>query len=109
VTPLVEPVETPVVELVETPVESKAAETAAAETCRTEEKAGSGNVLIGYGTPGGTATVRRTRPRRAQSLVEHVEPRTPLVEPVETKRAPKPSSPLQQMISFFSAPESPAN
>jgi 2-oxoisovalerate dehydrogenase E2 component (dihydrolipoyl transacylase) len=77
----------PLVELVETPVESKAAETAAAETYRTEEKAGSGNVLIGYGTPAGTATVRRTRPRRAQSLVEHVETRTPLVEPVETKGA----------------------
>jgi len=54
-TPLVEPVET---------------KGAAAETYRTEERAGSGNVLIGYGTPGGTATVRRTRPRRAKSLVE---------------------------------------
>jgi 2-oxoisovalerate dehydrogenase E2 component (dihydrolipoyl transacylase) len=96
VTPLVEPLETdavgtetksPPVEPVETAVKPKAAETAAAETCRTEEKAGSGNVLIGYGTPGGTATVHRTRPRRAQSLVEHVEPRTPLVEPVESKGA----------------------
>ncbi|MFJ6453433.1 dihydrolipoamide acetyltransferase family protein [Paenarthrobacter sp. NPDC091669] len=37
---------------------------AAAETYRTEEKAGSGNVLIGYGTPGG-ATSGRTRPRKA--------------------------------------------
>ncbi|PNH85225.1 dihydrolipoamide acetyltransferase family protein [Arthrobacter sp. AFG20] len=76
--PLVEPVET---EHVETK------ESAAAETYRTEEKAGSGNVLIGYGTPGGTATVRRTRPRRAQSLVEHGEARTPLVEPVGTQSA----------------------
>ncbi|MDP9694402.1 UNVERIFIED_ORG: pyruvate dehydrogenase E2 component (dihydrolipoamide acetyltransferase) [Arthrobacter globiformis] len=55
------------------PVETKTPETAAAETYRTEEKAGSGNVLIGYGTPGGTTTVRRTRPRRATSLVEPVE------------------------------------
>lgn len=83
VTPLVEPVETstPLVDPVETrpaasetpvvePVE--ATETAAAETYRTEERAGSGNVLIGYGTPGGTATARRTRPRRAESRVEHV-------------------------------------
>ena len=95
VTPSIEPVETgtPLVELVETepvetetePFESK--ESAAAETYRTEEKAGSGNVLIGYGTPGSTATVRRTRPRRAQSVVEHVETRTPLVEPAETKSA----------------------
>jgi 2-oxoisovalerate dehydrogenase E2 component (dihydrolipoyl transacylase) len=86
VTPLVEPAETksPVVELVETPVESKAAETAAAETYRTEEKAGSGNVLIGYGTPGGTATVRRTRPRRA-SAVSTGSGANALVEPAETK------------------------
>ena len=77
--PLVEPVETkpvetdaPLVEPVETNgVEAK--ETAAAETYRTEERAGSGNVLIGYGTPGGTPTVRRTRPRRSTSPVEPVE------------------------------------
>ncbi|WP_231497175.1 dihydrolipoamide acetyltransferase family protein [Arthrobacter sp. MA-N2] len=36
----------------------------AAETYRTEEKAGSGNVLIGYGTSGG-GEARRTRPRKA--------------------------------------------
>ncbi|MBT2552810.1 dihydrolipoamide acetyltransferase family protein [Arthrobacter sp. ISL-5] len=58
-----------------------------AETYREEVKAGSGNVLIGYGTPGGAATVRRTRPRRVSSLVEPVETRIPLVEPVETKGA----------------------
>ncbi|MDQ0031452.1 dihydrolipoamide acetyltransferase family protein [Arthrobacter bambusae] len=37
---------------------------AAAEAYRTEEKAGSGNVLIGYGTSGG-GEARRTRPRKA--------------------------------------------
>ncbi|WP_432393368.1 dihydrolipoamide acetyltransferase family protein [Pseudarthrobacter sp. L19] len=38
----------------------------AAETYREEEKAGSGNVLIGYGTPGGHGVARRTRaPKRA--------------------------------------------
>ena len=36
----------------------------AAETYREEEKAGSGNVLIGYGTPGGHGVARRTRPRK---------------------------------------------
>ena len=60
---LVEPAETP-------PVEP--AETTTAETYREEEKAGSGNVLIGYGTPGGAATVRRTRPRK-RPPVELVE------------------------------------
>lgn len=72
-------------ELLVQPVETKPVETKAAETYREEEKAGSGNVLIGYGTPGGAATARRTRPRRSTSLVESAETRTPLVEPVETK------------------------
>jgi 2-oxoisovalerate dehydrogenase E2 component (dihydrolipoyl transacylase) len=49
------PVETPVVEPVET---------AAADPYREEEKAGSGNVLIGYGTPGGQGAARRSRPRK---------------------------------------------
>lgn len=40
---------------------------AAAETYREEEKAGSGNVLIGYGTPGGHGVARRTRARKASS------------------------------------------
>jgi 2-oxoisovalerate dehydrogenase E2 component (dihydrolipoyl transacylase) len=34
-----------------------------AETYREEEQAGSGNVLIGYGTSGGVVTSRRRRPR----------------------------------------------
>lgn len=78
--PLVEPVETE-------SVEAEPVDTKAAETYREEEKAGSGNVLIGYGTPGGTATVRRTRPRRATSPGEPAETRTPPVGPVETKGA----------------------
>ncbi|MBD1593444.1 2-oxo acid dehydrogenase subunit E2 [Arthrobacter sp. S1_S22] len=40
---------------------------AEAETYREEEKAGSGNVLIGYGTPGGHGVARRTRARKASS------------------------------------------
>src|SRR6476660_3809917 len=43
-----------------------AVEDVAAEVYREEEKAGSGNVLIGYGTPGGHGVARRTRaPKRA--------------------------------------------
>ncbi|MDT0168077.1 dihydrolipoamide acetyltransferase family protein [Pseudarthrobacter sp. BRE9] len=45
---------------------------AAAETYREEEKAGSGNVLIGYGTPGGHGVARRTRAPKAGTAV--VEP-----------------------------------
>ncbi|AXJ08427.1 dihydrolipoamide acetyltransferase family protein [Arthrobacter sp. PM3] len=42
---------------------------AAAEAYREEEKAGSGNVLIGYGTPGGHGVARRTRaPKRAAGV-----------------------------------------
>ncbi|UZX04330.1 2-oxo acid dehydrogenase subunit E2 [Arthrobacter sp. CDRTa11] len=39
----------------------------AADIYREEEKAGSGNVLIGYGTPGGSESVRRTRARKHDS------------------------------------------
>lgn len=38
---------------------------AAGEAYRQEERAGSGNVLIGYGTPGNHGANRRTRPPRA--------------------------------------------
>ncbi|SDT52203.1 pyruvate dehydrogenase E2 component (dihydrolipoamide acetyltransferase) [Pseudarthrobacter equi] len=47
---------------------------AAAETYREEEKAGSGNVLIGYGTPGGHAAAKRTRlPKASVSVLEPAE------------------------------------
>jgi 2-oxoisovalerate dehydrogenase E2 component (dihydrolipoyl transacylase) len=55
----VAPVGAPAVEPVEAP----------ADTYREEEKAGSGNVLIGYGTPGGTDAARRTRARKHQGTV----------------------------------------
>lgn len=44
----------------------------AAETYREEEKAGSGNVLIGYGTPGGHGVARRTRAPKRAVLAEPV-------------------------------------
>ncbi len=48
---------------------------AEAETYREEEKAGSGNVLIGYGTPGGHGQARRTRARKSSVAV--AEPTAP--------------------------------
>lgn len=42
---------------------------AEAETYREEEKAGSGNVLIGYGTPGGHGQARRTRAPKSSVAV----------------------------------------
>jgi len=66
---------TPLSTGVAAPVSAPAASAAAAETYREEEKAGSGNVLIGYGTPGGHGQARRTRARKSSVAV---------VEPVET-------------------------
>ncbi|MFH5878520.1 dihydrolipoamide acetyltransferase family protein [Arthrobacter sp. NA-172] len=51
---------------VEEQVDEAPAASAAAQAYRTEEKAGSGNVLIGYGTSGG-GEARRTRPRRVSA------------------------------------------
>ena len=46
----------------------------AAEVYREEEKAGSGNVLIGYGTPGGQGVARRTRARKSVGTTAASEP-----------------------------------
>ncbi|MEV7475600.1 dihydrolipoamide acetyltransferase family protein [Pseudarthrobacter oxydans] len=63
--PVAEPAETelggPLDEPAGTPAQAEA------EAYREEEKAGSGNVLIGYGTPGGHGVARRTRARKASS------------------------------------------
>ncbi|CAN7242441.1 dihydrolipoamide acetyltransferase family protein [Pseudarthrobacter oxydans] len=63
--PETEPAETelggPLDEPADTPAQAEA------EAYREEEKAGSGNVLIGYGTPGGHGVARRTRARKASS------------------------------------------
>ncbi|WP_284975479.1 dihydrolipoamide acetyltransferase family protein [Arthrobacter sp. efr-133-TYG-104] len=67
---------------VSTGVEVTPAADAAAETYRTEEKAGSGNVLIGYGTPGG-ATGGRTRPRKGSIAVADRAPEPAVTEPAE--------------------------
>ncbi len=59
---------------------------AAAETYRTEEKAGSGNVLIGYGTPGGV-TGGRTRPRKASVAVVDRQVETRADQPIASEPA----------------------
>jgi 2-oxoisovalerate dehydrogenase E2 component (dihydrolipoyl transacylase) len=72
----VTPTGSPAVARVETgPVEApvaEPAETSAPGTYREGERAGSGSVLIGYGTPGGHAVARRSRPRKL-SVVEPAE------------------------------------
>lgn len=66
--PLISVSSGPGLEPAQTPVQE------AAETYREEEKAGSGNVLIGYGTPGGAGTARRTRARKGSASLSLVEP-----------------------------------
>jgi pyruvate dehydrogenase E2 component (dihydrolipoamide acetyltransferase) len=69
------------------PLITIAAELPAAETYREEEKAGSGNVLIGYGTPEAGGVARRRRSRGVNGsvglaeavVVEPVRPAVPLV------------------------------
>ena len=56
----------------ESPTASKSPAAVAAEVYREEEKAGSGNVLIGYGTPGGHGVARRTRARKGAAVAEPV-------------------------------------
>lgn len=77
--PEVEPAET---ELGDEPAPVTAPAQAEAEAYREEEKAGSGNVLIGYGTPGGHGVARRTRARRSSVA---------LAEPLDSKPAESPT------------------
>ncbi|MFJ5860933.1 dihydrolipoamide acetyltransferase family protein [Pseudarthrobacter sp. NPDC092439] len=63
---------------------SEPAAEAAANAYREEEKAGSGNVLIGYGTPGGHGATRRTRaPKRAATAVPSSEISVAATDPAE--------------------------
>jgi 2-oxoisovalerate dehydrogenase E2 component (dihydrolipoyl transacylase) len=74
-----------------TPAADPPANARAAETYREEERAGSGNVLIGYGTkPGPTAAARHRRPRNAR-------PTAP--EPPTRPAAPKVASPLVRRLA----------
>ncbi|MET9711999.1 dihydrolipoamide acetyltransferase family protein [Nocardiopsis alba] len=74
------------------PAEPEAAEDPAGERYREEERAGSGNVLIGYGTSEGSPTGRRRRPR-ARVTVPEARP------PVETRRVPLVTSPLVRQMA----------
>ena len=51
----------------------------AAEQYREEEQAGSGNVLIGYGTSGLHSTGRNRRPRTTTAVRTHADSKVPLV------------------------------
>jgi len=71
----------------------------AGEAYRQEERAGSGNVLIGYGTPGGHGTNRRTRaPRRAAAAPAPAP--VAVADPAPaTSEAPRCISPLVRRLA----------
>jgi 2-oxoisovalerate dehydrogenase E2 component (dihydrolipoyl transacylase) len=62
---------------------------AAAESYRQEERAGSGNVLIGYGTPEAGGSGRRRRPRTT----------SPASTPTTPSRVPRVTSPLVRRLA----------
>ncbi|UTT68744.1 2-oxo acid dehydrogenase subunit E2 [Arthrobacter sp. DNA4] len=68
----------PEVEPAETELAEPKPESTEAEAYREEEKAGSGNVLIGYGTPGGHGVARRTRARKSSVAVAEPAETTPV-------------------------------
>lgn len=77
--------------------ESAAPAAVAAETAYSEEeKAGSGNVLIGYGTPGGHGQARRSRARKVATAVVPSTP--PSDSPMAGERLAV-SSPLVRRIA----------
>ncbi|MET4058783.1 2-oxoisovalerate dehydrogenase E2 component (dihydrolipoyl transacylase) [Arthrobacter sp. UYP6] len=76
------------------------------EAYRQEEKAGSGNVLIGYGTPGGHAVARRTRrprgaavelspPGAAPPVLRVVPAAAASSAPAPAPSAPQPAAPAE--------------
>jgi len=70
-----------------------------AESYREEEKAGSGNVLIGYGTPGGSGAGRRRRPRGATVAAPVIDPEPISTAASATTRVPRVISPLVRRIA----------
>ncbi|KUL41833.1 dihydrolipoamide acetyltransferase family protein [Actinoplanes awajinensis] len=64
----------------------------AAASYREEEQAGSGNVLIGYGTSGGAVTARKRKPRADIRTEEKAEP-------VSSARPPQVISPLVRNLA----------
>ncbi|MCZ2820503.1 dihydrolipoamide acetyltransferase family protein [Modestobacter sp. VKM Ac-2977] len=63
------------------PVQPGAADSPEAEAYREEEQAGSGNVLIGYGTPVSTGSGRRRRPRPSRQTDPAPASATPAPDP----------------------------
>lgn len=72
-----------------------------AEVYREEEQAGSGNVLIGYGTPESAGSGRRRRPRSAPTTAPTTAPvlAPPSSSSTESRRPPRVISPLVRKMA----------
>ncbi|MFS2280276.1 dihydrolipoamide acetyltransferase family protein [Microbacterium sp. OR21] len=84
------------------PADSQPAETTEKDAYRTEERAGSGNVLIGYGTTERTASGRR-RPRASDtlrlSLTPNPTPSSPRARDLAERTAPAREHPVHSPTS----------
>lgn len=69
-----------------------------AEAYREEEQAGSGNVLIGYGTASGSGSGRRRRPGSATPVAAVTDP-APISTAPTTARVPRVISPLVRRLA----------
>ncbi|QVJ01593.1 2-oxo acid dehydrogenase subunit E2 [Nocardiopsis eucommiae] len=92
--------ETAAVPVPEAPETASAPADDAGERYREEERAGSGNVLIGYGTPESTGTGRRRRPRQRPS--EAARPPAPVASAVS--ESARPSTPVASVTPIQAAP-----
>ncbi|WP_369373265.1 dihydrolipoamide acetyltransferase family protein [Promicromonospora sp. Populi] len=81
---------------------------AAAETYRAEEQAGSGNVLIGYGTSAGPGPGRRRRPRAARPVaLVGAGPTAPVSAGLTPPVGPDPTAPGGAGSTATLAPQNP--
>lgn len=87
-----QPLITVAVREAETEPATVTASSGVAETYREEEKAGSGNVLIGYGTSGGPVATRRRRPRATSAPASAPTPTHP-------RNVPQVVSPLVRKLA----------
>ena len=84
---------------VDAPGETGESVDAAVENYREEEQAGSGNVLIGYGTPETGGGGRRRRPRARSSIGSVVVAATPAPAPENRRAVPRATSPLVRRLA----------
>ncbi|GAA1555567.1 dihydrolipoamide acetyltransferase family protein [Kribbella sancticallisti] len=76
----------------------------AAETYREEEEAGSGNVLIGYGTPETANSGRRRKTRGTANAAATPRPEEPAQVPSSSLRTESPAAPIRCAVPLVISP-----